>query len=182
MNRRSFVAGLAALPALLFDRPAEALPQEPESDDLNLSPSDRAATMGVDPETMYTDVGVMLADIAAHTKRTGDIIINADNPHRLPPTLGFWAQPIDDGPGVGWSITIPALTRSLDAMEALPDPVPFGGPGPVYIAPPRVKAQLLRLYLKSAEGRAVILRTFPGQRTEEEHAAAQQRWLKEHGR
>jgi len=191
MNRRSFVASLAALPALLFGRKATATPlhgpvEQPDFQLLAFHappewraevqpkavPEDAPRVPVADQnERLYTDIALMFEDISEHTRRTGDVILNADNPRRFPPTMGFWAQPADDGPGVGWSIALPDLAKSLKVMEAKPDPVPpiermkMGGPGPSYVASPAMKATIFREYFKTSEGRKMLSRAFPGQRS-----------------
>ena len=114
MNRRSFVASLAALPALLFGRKATATPlhgpvEQPDFQLLAFHappewraevqpkavPEDAPRVPVADQnERLYTDIAVMFEDISEHTRRPGDVILSADNPRRFPPTMGFWAQPV----------------------------------------------------------------------------------------
>ena len=116
----------------------------------------------IDPsEKMYTDFFQMLEDIAEHTRTTGDVIVNADEPHRYLPTLGFWAVPATDGPGVGWSITLQDVAKSFREAETLPDDFV---PDTDRHLSRRGKAVILRHYLHTAEGREKLARSFPNQR------------------
>jgi hypothetical protein len=186
MNRRSLLQaiGLAPLAALLPQPSAEARATDSTFNELiQAARKDPDFAIIVNEhEHLYTDVEVMFADISAHTKATGDIILSADNPHRFPPTMGFWAQPIGDGPGTGWSIPLFNLAQSLKALEEKPDaeaPKERMNVGGAVIYSQKTKAQLLRECFKTQEGRTKLACAFPGQRSGEEHCEAMQRWLRD---
>ncbi len=159
MNRRSFIGTFfASLFAPLLPK-AEVDQRVPLKVEQHTYKPD-------ENEKLYTDLWTMFSDISEHTKRTGDIILSADNPRVFPPLMGFWAHNPDEPEdlGHGWSISLPDVKKSLDREKALPDPPGYSTTTSAPFSP-RLKAELVELQFKSKEGRLRLAMSFPGQRS-----------------
>lgn len=148
MIRRNFLTSLMGSLAAWFARPAKASQFREVLG--NPTPEPYQGTR----EIRHTDVRVMLDEIAAHTRRTGDVILRADDPRQR--LIGFHALGMR-GEGILWDIRLTDAKNSLDRWLATPV---VGTPFDIDAQ----RAQLVQKYLLTPEGRDILCRAFPGQR------------------
>ena len=107
---------------------------------------------------VHQDIRALLDDVSDHTRRTGDIILRADNPDNC--TFGFHALGLT-GVGILWTISMANMKKSMGKWQQDPS-IKWrrdSEGNPEYL-----RAAIVAMYLKTEQGRNVLCRAFPGQR------------------